>query len=110
MTNIQQFVLDNSRLPQLKPAMRQVSLDVQEVGPAKSSDEGVEQAWSCTDQIGEVFSFSICQTNDKNTLALRPGTVLLMAGPPARTRTRKEVSEAFKRFERALNSLGAERK
>lgn len=87
--------------------MPQVSLHVQEVGPGT---EGVEQAWKCSDQKGEVFSFSTFQTSDKNALALKPGTVLLVAGPPAQTRTRREVSEAFERVEQALNSLGVERK
>jgi len=110
MANLPQFILDQSRLPHLKAAMQQVALDVQEVGPVKNSAEGVEQAWKCSDQTGEVFSFATCQTNDKSALALNPGTVLLVAGPPAQTRTRKEVSEVFERFERALNSLGAQRK
>lgn len=110
MANIPQFVLDKSLLLQLKAAMQQVSLDVQEVGPLKSNTEGLEQGWKCSDQSGDVFSFATCELNDKNALALKVGTVCLTVGPPAKTRARKEVSEAFERFERALGTLGAQRK
>jgi len=110
MANIPQFVLDKSQLPQLKAAMHQVLLSVHEAGSVKTSREGVEQGWNCSDQTGEVFSFVTCEMKDKNAFSLKEGTVLLIAGPPAQKRTRKAVSEAFERFERALNTLGAERK
>ena len=108
MASIPQYVLNKSTLPQLKAAVEQVSLQIKEIGPRKSTAEGIEQAWNCFDHSGDLFSFGTCEVNNKNALALEEETVYLMVGPPARSRVRKDVSAAFERFEQTLVKLGAQ--
>lgn len=109
MKNIPQYVLDKSLLPQLSDTLRETSLDVRQIGLPKTTVEGTEQAWECCDKSGEFFSFGTCEVSDKNAFGLKAGVVYLEVGPPARVRSRKDVSAAFKRFESAILRLGARR-
>src|SRR5882762_1261592 len=109
MSNITRFVLDKSSLDDLIPALQKVSFEVQRFSPPKTTAHGVEEVWLCCDAAGQLFSFSILEVNDQNTFGLKIGVVYLELGPHekgARKRTRKEVSDAFKRFEHALIALG----
>src|SRR5437899_3363135 len=109
MANMPQYKLEKSLLPRLSEAMRAVSLDVQQIGLPKTITEGIEQQWRCGDESGDLFIFGTCEVNENNAVGLKSGAVHLAIGPPAQKRARKDVSEAFNRFERALISLGAER-
>ncbi|MFO1511487.1 MAG: hypothetical protein U1F83_01000 [Verrucomicrobiota bacterium] len=105
MATIPQYVLEKNLTLQLSDAMREVSLDVRQVGPLRTLAEGTEQSWKCSDESGDLFSFTTCQVTANNALGLKAGTICLMVGP----RARNDVSDAFQRFERTLAALGAQR-
>src|SRR6266498_2169909 len=112
MTDLPRYVLDMSSVRQLSEAMKGSSLDVQPFGLPKANIQGAEQVWKCRDESGELFSFTTLEVNDKNVFGLNTGAVYLELGPRekgTRKRTRKEVSEALNRFERALDALGAQK-
>jgi hypothetical protein len=113
MENIPQYVLAKSLLLRLGDSMQKESLDVQRVGPPKTTSEGIEQMWICSDRSGSLFSFATFEATDKNAFGLKSGDVCLLCGPPEKNapkRTRKDLSDAFERFERALTTLDAQRK
>jgi hypothetical protein len=112
MANLPRYVLDKSVLSHLNDAVQGASLKVQQLGVPKTTEQGVEQLWICSDKSGQLFSFSTLEVNDKNVLGLRSGVVYLELGPREKSalkRTRKDVSAAFARFEHALVALGAQR-
>jgi hypothetical protein len=96
----------------LSDALREVSLDLQQFSAPKATTQGIEQTWICCDKSGQLFSFTTLEVNDKNIFGLKNGAVYLQLGPREKSapkRARKEVSDAFTRFENALIKLGAER-
>jgi len=109
MAKIDKYVLAQGSGSHWKSAIERESLLVQEAGFPKTSSEGVEQEWKCSDGSGELFAFGTCIVNEKNALGLEAGALFLVIGPPARNRSRQEVSEACKLFERALFNTGAQK-
>src|SRR5437660_11682676 len=104
MMSIPQFVLNKSVLPDLTTALQKASLDVQQVDSPKTTAEGIEQVWVCYDKSGQLFSFSTFEANAGNIFGLKAGEVCLVLGPSKRRslkRTRKEIVQAFERFESA---------
>jgi hypothetical protein len=108
MATIPIFVLDRALWTQLKQASKTASLEIEETGVPAGRPEGVEHNWKCVDESGDLFFFTVCETNDRNALGVKAGTICLIAGPSARTREHKDVSTAWERFERALIAHGAQ--
>ena len=109
MANLPVYILDKSVMPRLRAGVQQLSLDLQEVGEVRNTAEGTEQDWKCCDKSGDLFFFGTCEVNETNGLRLKAGTFCLIPGPGARARKRKEITEAFNHFERALVALGVQR-
>lgn len=111
MADIPQYVLDKTLLPQLSGALEKASLDVQRFSRPQGTAQGIEQVWICCDKSGQLFSFSTLEVSDKNDFDLKVGVVYLEVGPPEKNAPkskRKDISDAFKRFEHALLALGAQ--
>jgi hypothetical protein len=94
-------------LTRLRDIHAATSLEVKPTSPPTEGPEGIEQNWKCADAVGDLFSFTTCEANDKNALKVKAGMVCLVAGAPARGRARKDVSTSWKNFQDALVTLGA---
>jgi len=102
------YISDESVMPQLMAAMKQVGLNLHQVADGRNTAEGTEQDWKCSDEAGDLFALGTCEVNEKNGLRLRAGTFCLIPGPGARGRKHKEIAEAYKSFERVLAALGVQ--
>jgi hypothetical protein len=112
MADLPRYILEKDLVLQLSDVMQEVSLDLQRFGPPKTTAQGNEQVWKCSDKGGEVFSFTTLEVTDQNVFGLKSGSVYLELGPRekgARKRPRKELVAAFNQFDHALNKLGARR-
>jgi hypothetical protein len=96
-------------MPQLTTATKELGLSLLKMGDLRNTTEGTEQDWKCCDDSGDLFFFSTCEVNEDNGLRLKAGTFCIISGPGARGRKRKEMAEAYERFERALAGLGVHR-
>jgi hypothetical protein len=101
--NIPQFVLDEHMLANLRTTLKKELLEIKEMGFPVEHVEGKEQNWICFDNSGDLFSFSICEVNEKNAIGLKAASLVLITGPCAR----KNTVPSFKRFKQTLISLGA---
>jgi hypothetical protein len=112
MTDLPQYILDNNLQPQLRLELEKLQLRIQPHGTVKDTREGAEQTWLCSDESGQLFSFTTLEVSDRNVFGLKVGQTCLLLGPrekDAPKRKRTEVSGAFERFEQALLALGAQR-
>ena len=97
-------------MPQLVAGTKQLGLNLLKMGDLRHTTEGREQDWKCRDDSGDLFFFTTCEVNEDNGLSLSVGTFCIISGPSARGRKRKEVTEAFKRFEGVLTVLGGQQR
>lgn len=93
-------------MPQLMATMKEAGLYLHKVGDPRITAEGTEQDWKCCDNSGDLFFFGTSEVDEGNGLRLETGSFCLIPGPVAYGRKRKEIAEAFKRFERGLAALG----
>lgn len=102
------YISDKAVMPQLTAAMEEFGLSLLKMGDLRDTSEGIEQDWRCCDNSGDLFFVSTSEASENNSLGLEPGTFCIIPGPRAQGRTRKETTEAFDCFRRALAAAGAQ--